>query len=608
MSRLLTRPSVRAWRRLLLVLLLTGPAAHGQVDSLVHVLERMAPGDTGRFKVMNRIARKLMMNQPDSALTWGNMLLEQARKEERTDRLAVTENLLGTIQELAGRRLEALAHFQEGLRLSQQLDRMDLEALIHGNIAHLHAVNGDLDAAVHSYRRSIASYQQLKDEAWAAGMMDGLANVYARKGALDSADQLYERAAEVLVRVGSTRHAALSRHAHAQLCMQTSRYEMARRLEREALAMIWDWDNDNIRCKILGGLFESLYQLDSLPQAIRYGGQALAIAERAGYRAQVADYSGILSRVFERSGQPDSALFHLQKHIAAKTEIDSKERKRAMDELQVRFESERKDAELALNRATMERRSLVMKMLVGGAIGLLIALLFFWRAFGERQRMTEELASANERMARALSDKELLLREIHHRVKNNLQMVGSLLRMQGRGIQDPVARDAVRDSQDRVRSMALIHQDLYQEDDVRGIDMPSYVDKLARGLIKSHGIDPGRIAIDLAVPPLRLDVDTAIPIGLILNELIVNALKHAFPDGRSGLLRISLQHQVDGLHLEVSDDGIGYSVAAVNSEGGAGFGLGMLRTFAEKLQAEHEMVEDQGTTVRLHIRNYKLAG
>jgi two-component sensor histidine kinase len=110
------------------------------------------------------------------------------------------------------------------------------------------------------------------------------------------------------------------------------------------------------------------------------------------------------------------------------------------------------------------------------------------------------------------------------------------------------------------------------------------------------------------VPTLRLDVDTAVPIGLILNELVVNALKHAFPQGRKGALRVSLHRRVDGLHLEVSDDGVGLTVQAINDEGGGGFGLGMLRTFAEKLQADHETIGDGGTTVRMHIRAYRMAG
>jgi two-component sensor histidine kinase len=195
------------------------------------------------------------------------------------------------------------------------------------------------------------------------------------------------------------------------------------------------------------------------------------------------------------------------------------------------------------------------------------------------------------------------LREVHHRVKNNLQIVGSLLRMQGRNIQDPAAREAVRDSQDRVRSMALIHQDLYQEDDPRGIDMAGYVGKLARGLLQSHGIDPERITVQVDVPPLRLDVDTAIPIGLILNELILNALKHAFAEGRQGTIRVGLHLHADGLHLRVADDGVGMS-----GDGAVGFGTGMLRTFAEKLQAEHALDGANGTTVHMRIRNYKLAG
>ncbi|MCB0768683.1 MAG: sensor histidine kinase, partial [Flavobacteriales bacterium] len=251
---------------------------------------------------------------------------------------------------------------------------------------------------------------------------------------------------------------------------------------------------------------------------------------------------------------------------AWKDSIFTEERSVQVAELKERYESGKKDAELERNRATLEQNAFEKKALGAGALLLLLAGVFAFRAYRIRKRSSEQLAQKNAVIEQALKEKELLLREIHHRVKNNLQVISSLLSIQSRGITDLKAREAVRDSRDRVKSMALIHQDLYKEDDLTGIDLPTYVNKLARSLVSSHQLAPEQITLSTNVEPLVLDVDTAIPLGLILNELLTNALKYAFPEGRPGRLWITIREANDQLHVEVRDDGVGYDPNAERGE------------------------------------------
>ena len=134
----------------------------------------------------------------------------------------------------------------------------------------------------------------------------------------------------------------------------------------------------------------------------------------------------------------------------------------------------------------------------------------------------------------------MLLREIHRRVKNNLQVVSSLLRLQSRHVHDQQAHEALLEGRNRVNSMALIHQYLYREEDITKISADEYIEKLATTLYKSYNISDKQIKFKANIDPIKLDVDTAIPVGLILNELITNALKHAFPNKREGILEVSL--------------------------------------------------------------------
>jgi PAS domain S-box-containing protein len=162
------------------------------------------------------------------------------------------------------------------------------------------------------------------------------------------------------------------------------------------------------------------------------------------------------------------------------------------------------------------------------------------------------------RVLAALKEKDILLGEIHHRVKNNLQIVDSLLGLQSGTVDDTGLQDILRESQNRIKSMAFIHQILYQSNDFARIDFGNFLDTLVPTLVSSYGADPDRIAVAISAIEVRLPVSVAIPCGLLVNELVSNALKHAFPGDRTGEIRIDLGNAADGqIRLSVEDNGVG---------------------------------------------------
>jgi two-component sensor histidine kinase len=209
----------------------------------------------------------------------------------------------------------------------------------------------------------------------------------------------------------------------------------------------------------------------------------------------------------------------------------------------------------------------------------------------------------SEQLARgSLREKEVLLKEIHHRVKNNLQVISSLLNLQARYLPDPAAREIFRASQHRVQSIALVHEKLYQSADLSHVDFNDYTASLLDNLFETFDAGERGISKTIDVGAIRLSVDVAIPCGLIVNELVTNALKHAFPGGRAGIVRVVLREGADGsLDLTVGDDGVGMP-EGMDPRKTASLGLDLVFTFADQLDAEVEIGRQDGTFYRFRFR------
>jgi len=204
-----------------------------------------------------------------------------------------------------------------------------------------------------------------------------------------------------------------------------------------------------------------------------------------------------------------------------------------------------------------------------------------------------------DRITKSLREKEVLIKEIHHRVKNNLQVISSLLSLQSRIIKDPKAMEMFTESQHRIRSMGLIHEKLYQSQDLALVDFSEYVRNLATSLFHSYAVNSGRIGLAINVKDIYLGVDTAVPCGLILNELISNSFKHAFPAGEAGEVAIGLHHKENGtLQMTVSDNGRGLP-PNLDFHGTESLGMQLVTTLTSQLRGTIVLDRSCGTTFRI---------
>ena len=244
--------------------------------------------------------------------------------------------------------------------------------------------------------------------------------------------------------------------------------------------------------------------------------------------------------------------------------------------------TERKRAEEALQTLTRELESRVLQRTA------------------ELEQEIVQRKAAEATITVSLHEKEILLREIHHRVKNNLQIITSLIRLQKQQITDAGTIDALLDSESRIRSMALVHEKLYRSADLASIDLTDYTRTLATHLITTYATDPTKIRLVIDIKEVFLDINRATPVGLIINELVSNTLTHAFPEGRSGEITITGRRTPAGIMLSVQDNGVGLP-EGLDWRNAPTLGLHLVITLIRQVQGSIELNRAGGTAFEMFI-------
>lgn len=217
----------------------------------------------------------------------------------------------------------------------------------------------------------------------------------------------------------------------------------------------------------------------------------------------------------------------------------------------------------------------------------------------ESIRDITEHKRAEEKLRESLREKEVLLQEIHHRVKNNMQVISSLLNLQSEYVKDKESLEMFKESRDRIFSMAFVHEKLYQSEDLTKIDFDVYIKSLTRHIILTYRIDPCAVRLNVNCSDVFLDINKAVPCGLIINELISNSLKHAFPEGREGEITIDFHPDGDNrFKLVVSDNGVGFA-EDVDSSDTETLGLHLISILVAQLKGTMEIARDGGTVFKI---------
>lgn len=485
-----------------------------------------------------------------------NYLLRASRQLEKSElsvNLASCYNSIGNVYSKIGELTSSLDYHYRALRARQKLGLKNSIAGSYNNIGNVYLTLNQWDSALTNFQKSLEFKRELNDVVGVSVSLNNIGELMIKKGRLDEAESLLKQALSIRVAEKERLGELSTRTNLANLYLQKNR------------------------------LNDASHELDVCEE----------MASSLGLLEQLKEIYALQITLNEKKGNFNKALGYSQKLLVVKDSILNKEKAQSLAEMQTRYESLKKEDRIALlekegllQAVELERRQIWIQMM-GVAIGLiLIIVVLVYHNFRTVRKNKVHI--------------ELLLRELHHRVKNNLQILSSLLSLQSQQLTDDTAIKAVKSSESRINAMALIHRKLYTVDQNRTVDIKEYITELIQYLVYSYGYHERNFKLDLEIKEISIDVDKAIPLGLILNELISNAFKHAYENHPNPRLVVNLAYpDSHELNISIHDNGAG--MPEVDEKQRKTFGMKIVSTLIKELKGSLNVKTDNGTTYDLHI-------
>lgn len=472
--------------------------------------------------------------------------------------LANSLNSLGAVMKELKNYEKANLHYKRSLSIYRILNDENALANVLNNLGNLEAIHENYDIAL-SYYKEQEQYDKRANFEWGLGYLyESMSTLYLKKGEFETAADYAKKSLEIREKLGQRQEYMISTLKYANALEKLN-------LPREAL---------------------SHYE-DGLKMAEDLGSK---FWRAEGYKGAADTYSALSKHKL--------AFEYLKSFVVINDSLLSEKTINVASDLEAKYDTQQKEQEIALLESqkalanqtiSSQKKISFISLGAGGLLALLSIFLF---------RLLQQNKSQKLQLQQSVKDKDYLLREIHHRVKNNLQVISSLLYLQSEKLTDPIAQDAINVGRGRVKSMALIHQNLYGVDQSSQISLKKYLEDLAVELFDSYNLMGESIDLELNIEDVAVDVEILVPLGLIINELISNALKYAYDGRDKGVLQISAISDQGKLKVQVKDDGVGMKE---KSKREGSFGTELIESFVDQLEAKINTVSKDGIEINIEI-------
>ena len=497
---------------------------------------------------------------------------------------------------------EALLRYIDILKYLENTDELNLLARANNNLGSCYQIRNDIKTSSAYFEKALSIYRTLKDTFWIANVNSNLGLQYLNDGFLEQAEPHFDEAIQIYDQIGNQIFKGITLLNRGNLMVEQKAYDKALSDYRLSRSLIPEQVSPLVNAALKAGNGVVFSRQGKYNKALPLLLQSLAEAEAINHASQIRESRKELATLYRATGDYEKSLLYYEKYIEVKDSMFTIEQDGKLANALMRYESEQKEREIALlnSKNEIQQTKLVARnrqlLIVGVSAIVLLGLLSLVGVLYKKNKDQKNI------IANALKDKDTLLREIHHRVKNNLQVISALLTLQSKHVEDDKAVLALQEGQGRVQSMALIHQDLYQNDNLKGVNTKEYFEKLIENLVRTYVSDDKTIEVEYDIDSILLDVDSMIPLGLVVNELTSNAIKHGLKNKDQGKITVELSEQDDQLYLKIRDNGKGADPEELNRNS---FGYSLIRSFARRLEADLDIENDNGLSVLMKIKNYK---
>ncbi|MDW3195110.1 MAG: histidine kinase dimerization/phosphoacceptor domain -containing protein [Cytophagales bacterium] len=565
-----------------------------RADSLKQVLNT---GNLSEEEAME-VLLKVTVNEPEpiEAIRYARLLLKNAEASNSQLMQAKAYEEIGANERILGNNIRSTEASLTALNIFSELGLEDSKATILAQLGNNAVTDEDYSQAISYFKQALLTYEASQQGIYMALTRLNLGEAFRLNGQLDSAMSYFKSALSIN---DSIQHPIIASYTLGNLGMTYNtlgQLEDARSALSTAIKQVRGL-GDPYTLSVYRADLALVDQKEQKWQAAEIGfKEALGIAQENALKEQIRDISEMMVTYYKLQADFENALVYQELFQVYQDSLVNKENVQELERVKANYEISQRDVEIELlNDRDQRRRQQTFAAIAAMVVFLGLSLLLY-RSNRSKQQANQVLAIQKEEIHNRDEEKALLLKELNHRVKNNLQMISSLLNLQGNELKGHPAEAAIAAGKFRVDALALIHQKLYREDIHTTIALKDYLEELILNLCFSFA---DRIKPDLDIEALDVNIDQAIPLALIVNEWVTNALKYAYEGINTPELVVRLGQNPGQLKLQVIDNGIGMS--EMPPENHSSFGLKLVYSLAKQLKAEINYVNDQGSEWTLTI-------
>ena len=496
---------------------------------------------------------------------------------------------------------KAIKTYFGALELYDESEISGGKATLLNNIAYVYENQGEFDLAKSYFTKGLGMNQSIENKDGIAASYSGLASVLRDQNKIEESNSYYFKSLELRKEVRHYRDVVLSLFNIGINYGTLKQFELSKKYLDQSKKLSDSIDYTFGQLISNRGLGQLFYNKEEYTLAKEYLELAMALAQEYNHPDEISKATKELSVIYANENNWKAAYTTVVLHHKMKDSIRNADTERNVLKIKNEYELAQKQKEVDVLALNNELQALALKkkeqqvlFTTLGIVLLLLLLIIGYRSYKNKQKNNRLLKEQNEA-------KSAILKEIHHRVKNNLSIVNSLLHLQSKTLTDTKDIAVFKEAQSRVVSMALLHEKLYRTDDLRYIDVNDHLSVLIEDLIEAYALNK-EIKLDMEITAENLDINELVPLGLLINEIITNSLKHAFREKDEGTIIVKLsQTPHNDFELIIGDDGVGID----EEQPSKGIGKRLISIFIRQLDAVIERVEGGGTLYRIAFSSTK---